>query len=457
MTGIWVQIIQFLLSLSLLIVLHEGGHFFFAKLFKTRVEKFYLFFDFLFPFSNILPFSIFKKTKGETTYGIGWFPLGGYVKIAGMVDESMDKEQLAKPPEPWEFRSKKAWQRLLIMLGGIIVNVVLALFIYSAVLFTWGQKQLPMSELKNGIVITDSLGYDLGFQDGDKILAVNNEPVVYYNDLMPKLINAKTVQIERQGTDTTLVMPVNFIEKLIDNKSQPLFSLPFPAIVGKVASGSGAEQAGLKKTDKIVAINGVTTPGFVSVKNAVESQKGKDVELSVIRDGQPISLQAHVSDTGTLGFMFALPQTPEEMAQMGGYNFETQNFSLLQAIPAGVNMGIEKMGFYVDQFKLILNPKTGAYKGLGGFISIGKIYPQTWNWQHFWEVTAFLSLILAFMNLLPIPGLDGGYVLFTLIEMITGKKVNEKVLEVATTIGLILLAVLMIYANGMDIFRLFKG
>lgn len=457
MTGIWVQIIQFLLSLSLLIVLHEGGHFFFAKLFKTRVEKFYLFFDFLFPFSNILPFSLFKKTKGETTYGIGWFPLGGYVKIAGMVDESMDKEQLAKPPEPWEFRSKKAWQRLLIMLGGIIVNVVLAFFIYSVVLFTWGQKQLPMSELKNGLVITDSLGYDLGFQDGDKILAVNNEAVVYYNDLMPKMINAKTVQIERNGLDTTLVMPVNFIEKLIENKSQPLFSLPFPAIVGKVVSGSGAEQAGLQKTDKIIAINGQNTPGFVAVKNTIESQKGKDVELSVIREGQPISLQAHVSDTGTLGFMFALPQTTEEMAQMGGYHFETQNFNLLQAIPAGVNMGIEKMGFYIDQFKLILNPQTGAYKGLGGFISIGKIYPQTWNWQHFWEVTAFLSLILAFMNLLPIPGLDGGYVLFTLIEMITGKKVNEKVLEVATTVGLILLAVLMIYANGMDIFRLFKG
>lgn len=457
MTGVWVQIMQFILALSLLIILHEGGHFFFAKLFKTRVEKFYLFFDFLFPFSNILPFSIFKKKKGETTYGIGWFPLGGYVKIAGMVDESMDKEQLAKPPEPWEFRSKKAWQRLLIMLGGIIVNVLLAFVIYSMVLFAWGQKQLPMSELKNGITITDSFAYDLGFRDGDKIISINGTAVQYFGDLMPEMLDARSVIVNRNGKDTTLVMPVNFVGQLIDKQSKSLFSPPFPSIVGAVVAGSGADKAGLQKADKIVSINGKATPDFTMVKEAIQLEKGKVIQLAVIRNGVEQALSAQVSDTGTLGFQFALPDNAEDMAKMGGYHFETKNFGFFEAIPAGINMGVEKVVSYAVQLKLMINPETGAYKGLGGFISIGKIYPPEWNWNHFWQVTAFLSLILAFMNLLPIPGLDGGYVLFTLIEMVTGRKVNEKVLEVATTIGLVLLLILMVYANGMDIFRLFKN
>jgi regulator of sigma E protease len=456
MSGIWVQVLQFILALSLLIVLHEGGHFFFARLFKTRVEKFYLFFDFLFPFSNILPFSIFKKKKGDTTYGIGWFPLGGYVKIAGMVDESMDKEQLAKPPQPWEFRSKKAWQRLLIMLGGIIVNVLLAFVIYSMVLFVWGEKKLPLSELKNGILVADSMAYDLGFRNGDKIVAVNGKSLHYYNELMPELLYAKTVEVVRSGADTTLVMPVNFVEKLIDNKSKSLFAIPFPAIVGEVTPQSHAEQAGLKKADKIISINGQRASDFMEVKKAVEAQKGKQIQLEVLRNEQPLALTAQVSDSGTLGFAFALPDKISDYEKSGLYHFETKRYNILESVPAGVAMATDKLNFYVQQFKLILNPATGAYKGLGGFISIGKIYPPEWNWQHFWEVTAFLSIILAFMNLLPIPGLDGGYVLFTLIEMATGRKVNEKILEVATTIGLVLLLALMLYANGMDIFRLFK-
>lgn len=466
MTGVWVQVLQFLVSLSLLIVLHEGGHFAFAKIFKTKVEKFYLFFDFLFPFSNLLPFSLFKKKIGETQYGIGWFPLGGYVKIAGMVDESMDTEHLNKEPEPWEFRSKPAWQRLLIMLGGIIVNVLLAFIIYSCVLFVWGQKKLPMAQLTHGVTVADSLGYKLGFQDGDKIKSINQEPVVYYNDLMAKMIYAKTVEIERNGQPLTLDMPVNFIEQVIDNKSGSLFTLPFPAIVGKVVEGSGADKAGLKITDKIVSVNGVPTPTFIDVKHQISSQKGQTIDLQIQRGENLAStetasptlmdLKAEVSAEGTLGFMFALPESDADLAKIGGYEFTTQNYSLLQALPAGVSLGMEKMKYYLDQFKLIFNPKTGAYKGLGGFISIGKIYPPTWNWQHFWEVTAFISLILAVMNLLPIPGLDGGYVLFTLVEIFTGRKVSERVLEVTTTVGLVLLFALMIYANGMDIFRLFK-
>ncbi len=453
--GIWVQILQFILALSLLIVLHEGGHFFFARLFKTRVEKFYLFFDFLFPFSNILPFSLFKKKKGDTTYGIGWFPLGGYVKIAGMVDESMDKEQLAKPPEPWEFRSKKAYQRLLIMLGGVIVNVLLAFLIYAMILFVWGQKRLPLSELKAGFSITDSLAYKLGFQDGDKIISVNDKTLHYYDEVMPELISAKTVVVERGGVQQTLVMPVNFIEQLIDNKGRQLFTIPIPAIVGALAEGAGAEKAGLQKEDQLVAVNGVPTPYFEDFSKAIKEHKGTAVVLSVIRDQKEMTLTAQVNDTGALGFARMGPLKIDDLDKMG-YNLETMKYGILAAFPAGVGMAMDKLNFYVQQFKLILNPSTGAYKGLGGFVTLTKIYPKDWDWHHFWSVTAFLSIVLAFMNLLPIPGLDGGYVVFTLIEMVTGRKVNEKVMEVATTIGLVLLLVLMVYANGMDIFRLFK-
>jgi len=453
MSGVWIQVLQFIAALSLLIILHEGGHFFFAKLFKTRVEKFYLFFDFLFPFSNILPFSLFKKTKGETTYGIGWFPLGGYVKISGMVDESMDKEQMALPPQPWEFRSKPAWQRLLIMLGGIIVNVLLAFLIYSMVLFTWGQKKLPLSEV-SGISIVDSLAYNLGFKDGDKIVSVNGKELKYFDEVMPEMIYAKTVVVNREGSNKTLVLPENFIEQLIDNKGRQLFFIPLPSIVDETAKDSEADKIGLKHKDQLIAIDGTPTPQHKDVKAALEARKSQDIQLTILRENKELNLNAHVSDSGTLGFQ-ALTSL-EELQKMGIYKFETKSFGFFESFPAGVRLGMEKLDFYVQQFKLILNPKTGAYKGLGGFDSIRKIYPQEWDWNHFWSVTAFLSLILAFMNLLPIPGLDGGYVMFTLFEMVSGRKVNEKVMEVATTVGLVLLLILMLYANGMDVVRIFQ-
>lgn len=455
MSGIWVQILQFILALSLLIVLHEGGHFFFARLFKTRVEKFYLFFDFLFPFSNILPFSLFKKKIGETTWGIGWFPLGGYVKIAGMVDESMDKEQMAKPPEPWEFRSKKPYQRLLIMLGGIIVNVLLAFVIYAMILFIWGQERLPMAQLKHGVTITDSLAYKMGFLDGDKIVSINDKQLVYYDELMPELISAETVVVERNGREETLVLPVNFIEQLIDNKGRRLFAVPIPTVVGEVAKGSGAEKAGLQKADQVVAIDGIPTPFFKELREQSMAKKGQLAQVQILRDGQSITLPVQISDTGSLGFIRAIPDKVEDLAKMG-YQLDVRKYGFFESFPGGVKSAMNTLDKYVQQFKLILNPSTGAYKGLGGFVSLTKIYPQEWDWHHFWTVTAFLSIVLAFMNLLPIPGLDGGYVVFTLIEMITGRKVNEKVLEVATTIGLVLLLALMLYANGMDIFRLFN-
>lgn len=458
MSGVWIQVTQFILALSLLIVLHEGGHFFFARLFKTRVEKFYLFFDFLFPFSNILPFSLLKKKIGDTVWGIGWFPLGGYVKIAGMVDESMDKEQLARPPEPWEFRAKKPWQRLLIMLGGIIVNVVLAFLIYAMVLFVWGQKRIPLTELKQGVEITDSLAFKLGFQNGDKIVSVNGKTLRYYDEIMPSLFQLNTeVVVLRNGQERTIKFPENFAGQLIDNKGRTqLFTIPIPTIIDSVSRGGQAEKSGFRKGDRLMGINGEAIPYFTVMRRVLEQHKNQQVTVSVLRDGQTLSLPVLVTDSGSLGFVRVVPEKFEDGEKLGFYKIETRHYGFFEAFPAGVGMAVEKLNFYVQQFKLILHPKTGAYKGLGGFDSMRKIYAPEWDWEHFWAVTAFLSIVLAFMNLLPIPGLDGGYVVFTLIEMITGRKVNEKVVEVATTIGLVLLLALMLYANGMDVFRVFK-
>jgi len=452
-----IQVLQFLLALSLLIVLHEGGHFFFARLFKTRVEKFYLFFDFLFPFSNILPFSLFKKKIGDTTWGLGWFPLGGYVKIAGMVDESMDKEQLARPPEPWEFRSKKPYQRLLIMLGGIIVNVLLAFVIYSMISFVWGQKRLPMSEVNNkgGIMVSDSLGLKLGFKDGDKILSINNMPVVYFDEIRKNIFYARSVQIERNGTRQTITLPEDLPGQIVDKKSTGLFTFSMPPVVGEVTKGTNAEKAGLQPEDRITAINGVKFTSFTQMRPYIDTLKGRTIMLSVIRKGKEITLPATVSSKGDIGIAFMLPDKIEDLERMGIYNLETKKYTFLQSFPAGYNLAKESLASYVKQFKLLGNIKSGAYKGLGGFVSIAKVYANEWDWHHFWTVTAFLSIVLAFMNLLPIPGLDGGYVVFTLIEMITGRKVNEKILEVATTIGLVLLLILMVGANANDIIRNF--
>ncbi len=444
--------LQFILALSILIVLHEGGHFFFAKLFKTRVEKFYLFFDFLFPFSNLLPFSLFKKKVGDTTYGIGWFPLGGYVKIAGMVDESMDKDQMKQPPQPWEFRSKPAWQRLLIMLGGIIVNVLLAFLIYAMVLFFWGSERLTMSEVNNkgGISVTDSLGYQLGFRTGDKVVSVDGAPVQYYNDLMVKVITAKTAVVNRNGSNETLVFPVNLIETLIEKKVQtPLFGLPLPVVVGEVVAGRPAAQAGFQKGDTLISLNGKPIQSESQVSSTLQQGSNQKVSFVVRGASGERTLEPTTDKDGKIG----LGMGADPVA--AGYVFEKKEYGFFESFPAGVAMTYDKLVSYVKQVKMMLNPKTGAYKGLGGFYSMAKIYGPEWDWFRFWNITATLSIILAFMNFLPIPGLDGGYVVFTLIEMITGRKVNEKVLEVATTIGLIFLLVLMLYANGNDIFRNF--
>ena len=451
-----ISVAQFICALSLLIVLHEFGHYFFAKLFKTRVEKFYLFFDFLFPLSHVLPFSLWKKKVGETTYGIGWFPLGGYVKIAGMVDESMDTEQMKQAPQPWEFRSKKAWQRLLIMLGGIIVNILLAFLIYAMLLFVNGEKKLPMSELKHGVMVVDSFALKMGFQDGDIIKSADGKKVAYFNELNYAVMMSKNVTVERNGRDTTIVLPTNLIGQLSDQKNpSPFFHIPFPTIIASVAPQSEASRIALKAKDEILGLNEIAAKNFLDLKKIIQNHKGETVDLKIKRDNQLITLQAHISDTGTLGFIAAIPQKTADYEHLG-YHYETYQYGFLESFPAGVKMTWDRLSNYINSVKKIFNPKTESYKSLGGFASMSKMFGPTWDWIQFWNMTAMISIILAFMNFLPIPGLDGGYVMFTLYEMITGRKPKESIVEKATAVGLLLILFLMLYANGLDVARMFR-
>jgi len=434
---------QLILSLSILVILHELGHFIPAKIFGCRVEKFYLFFD---PW-----FSIAKKKVGDTIYGIGWLPLGGYVKIAGMIDESMDKEQLKQPAQSWEFRSKPAWQRLIIMIGGVTVNILLAFFIYAMILFTWGETKLPNESLKQGVWIVDTVVNEVGLKTGDKIFAVNNEPVKYFEDLNAAMLLGETMTIEREGEKQELTIPVNFIEKIVEKGKRTVLLMPrVPCIVGEVSADHAAAKDGLQTKDKIVGIDSVSIAFFDQVKPAILNKAGDSVAIHVLRNGSPLVINTVIGADTSIGFFPAVPSM-DEMQEEGLYQFETKKYSFFAAFPAGVSKAMEKLGFYIAQFKKILNPSTGAYKGLGGFKSMGSIFPKSeWNWEAFWNITAFFSIVLAFMNLLPIPALDGGHVLFTLIEMVTGRKPNEKFLEYAQIVGMVLLFGLMIYANAND-------
>lgn len=444
-SSVGLQAGQLILSLSILVVMHELGHFIPAKAFKCRVEKFYLFFD---PW-----FSLFKKKIGETVYGIGWLPLGGYVKIAGMVDESMDKEQMNKPPQPWEFRSKPAWQRLIIMIGGVTVNVLLAFVIYAMILFTWGETKLPMNSMADGIWTIDSVANEVGLRTGDKILAVNGKPVTYFEDLNAQLLLGEKILVERDGKQEEIVIPVNFIEKIVEKGKRTALVLPrIPALVGEVPDSTNAYKAGLKVNDQIVGIDSLDVKYFDQIKPILQSRKGEMIQLRVKRNGKLESLSTLITAEGSMGFFPMLPSM-DDLRKLGSYSFEKKEYGFFASFPAGVGKAIEKLNFYVQQFKKILNPATGAYKGVGGFKSMGSIFPKyEWNWEAFWNITAFFSIVLAFMNLLPIPALDGGHVVFTLYEMITGRKPNEKFLEYAQIVGMILLLGLVLYANGNDLF-----
>ncbi|MBI9055097.1 MAG: RIP metalloprotease RseP [Bacteroidales bacterium] len=430
---------QFLLSISILVVLHEFGHFAFAKLFKTRVEKFYLFFN---PW-----FSLFKFKKGETEYGMGWIPLGGYVKISGMIDESMDKEQMKQPAQPYEFRAKKSWQRLLIMLGGVMVNFVTALVIYSAVLYTWGDQYLPNNNVEYGIVV-DSLAHDMGLRNGDKIISIDNNKVDDFHQIMLDIVldDSKTVQIKRSGENMEIPVPETLRKQLLH--SNGFIDVRIPFYIGGFVKDFPAEKSGLKLKDRLIAINGNPTEYYDEFSNSIANCKNKLTSFSVLRDKDTLNFDIQVSEEGMIG-VYA-----EHYANF--LNLEKINYSLMASVPAGIDKGIETFKSYLKQLKLIFSPKTEAYKSLGGFITIGKIFPGTWNWQAFWNLTAFLSIILAIMNVLPIPALDGGHVMFLLYEMITGRKPSDKFLEYAQIAGMVLLLALLIFANGNDIFKLFN-
>lgn len=434
---------QLILSLSILIIFHEFGHYITARWFKCRVEKFFLFFD---PW-----FAIFKKKVGDTVYGIGWLPLGGYVKIAGMIDESMDKEAMKKEPEPWEFRSKPAWQRLIIMIGGVTVNVILAFIIYAMILFVWGEKKIPMSSLNNGIWITDSLMYQSGLRNGDKIMAVNDQPVKYYDQLNAAVITGNTIQIVRDGERRMITLPVNLIEQLVEAKQKRgMLIMPrVPAVIGKFAKNdtSFAVQAGLKEKDIILAVDATPVRFFDELAPLVSAKKNGTVLLTVQRGEEQQLISSRVNEDGKIGIPVL---SNEEYDQMGVLKIERKKYGFFASFPAGVAKTFDKLKFYIDQFKLILNPDTGAYKGIGGFKSMGSIFPSEWDWESFWNITAFFSIVLAFMNLLPIPALDGGHVLFTLVEMITRRKPSEKFLEYAQIAGMVILFSLLIYANAND-------
>jgi regulator of sigma E protease len=446
--SVGLKVAQLLLSLSILVILHEFGHYITAKWFKCRVEKFYLFFD---PW-----FSIVKKKIGDTVYGIGWLPLGGYVKIAGMVDESMDKEQLKKPAQPWEFRSKPAWQRLIIMLGGVTVNILLAFIIYAMILFAWGEKKTLNSSLNNGVWVTDSLMHEIGLRNGDKIVSVNDKEVKYFDDLPKKILfsGGSSIKIKRNEKDTIINIPINVIGKLVEKKRAkvPLFLERLPAVAGQFYTNdsSNAQKAGLQYLDKIVKIDSIPVSFFDEISTYLAAHKNESVNFTVQRNGNELALPVQVNEDGKTGLPIL---TDEQYDSMGVFKLEKKKYGFFESFPAGVRLTFSQLDSYIEQFKLIFQPSTGAYKGVGGFKAMGGIFNgNQWDWQSFWSITAFFSIVLAFMNLLPIPALDGGHVLFTLIEMITGRKPNEKFLEYAQMAGMIILLALMLYANGNDWF-----
>ena len=444
---IFIKLSQFLLSLSLLIILHELGHFIPAKLFKTRVEKFYLFFD--------VKYSLLKKKIGDTEYGIGWLPLGGYVKISGMIDESMDKEQMALPPQPWEFRSKPAYQRLIIMLGGVTVNFILAFIIYIGMAFAYGDIYIANEDMKDGLLIENKAMQKAGFKTGDHIVSVDGEKIVKFdNDINMKVVMAKEVLIERNGTQQAIKMPIDFVDQLSKQEKEPLVSIRMPFVVGAVSDGS--KNTALQPKDVVLALNGQPAKYFDQAKAILEKNKNKTIPATILRDQKAIQVPVIVSNDGKLGIGVG-GLSMSNLEKLGYYKISKQEFSLLESIPVGITKGKDQLIGYGKQLKMIFSPSTGAYKQVGGFKAIFDIFPNTWSWETFWTITALLSIMLGVMNLLPIPALDGGHVMFLLYEIISGKKPSDKFLENAQMVGFVLLITLLLFANGNDIYKAIVG
>ena len=433
---ILIKALQLILSLSILVILHEFGHFFFARLFKTRVEKFYLFFD---PW-----FSLFKFKKGDTEYGVGWLPLGGYVKISGMIDESMDKEQMKQPPQPWEFRSKPAWQRLLIMVGGVVVNFLLAIFIFWMILFKWGESYIPAENAKYGLHF-HPIAYEIGLQEGDNVLSVGDFPVKTIGDISYNILleDVSQLEVKRGNSILHLDIPDGFQKEILARQVRQFADFRLPVLVDSVLSGVNDRESGIRAKDSIVAVNNIPTPYRHQFSAELEKYLNDTVLVSLYRGGELLHNNLYVNENGQLGFYLT------GSTEILGYN--TQSYGFLEAMPAGVDKGVKMLTDYVKQMKLVFT-KEGA-KQVGGFAAIGNLFPPIWDWQSFWYTTAFLSIILAFMNILPIPGLDGGHVLFLLYEIIVGRKPSDKFMEYAVTAGLLFLITLLLFANGNDLYR----
>ena len=434
-----IKVLQFFMSLSLLVAIHEFGHFIMARVFKIRVEKFYIFFD---PW-----FSLFKWKRGDTEYGVGWLPLGGYVKIAGMIDESMDLEQMQAPVQPYEFRAKPAWQRFMVMIAGVVMNILLAMMIYTGIRYAYGESYMANEDVKWGYVFNES-AERMGFRDGDKFVSVDGEAIDDVNEVRSKLLLTKEdrrVVVDRAGEQVAFTIPFEQMLEMRRNREyEDLYVLRLPFFIDSLASASAID-AGLQVGDQVVALNGEETIGVQEITDKLQQHKSDTVTLTVLRSGVANELVVPINEEGKMGVMF----------KGDVFQPRTRTFTFFEAIPAGVGLAFDTVADYWQQLKLIFQPKTKMYEELGGFIAIGNIFPSEWDWLRFWTMTAFLSVILAVMNILPIPGLDGGHALFTLWEMITGRKPSDKFLEVMQYIGFAILFALLIYANGNDIYRLF--
>ena len=449
-SSIGVKTGQFILSFSILVVLHEMGHFFPARWFKCRVEKFYLFFN---PW-----FSIWKKKIGDTEYGIGWVPFGGFVKISGMIDESMDKEQMNLPPQPYEFRSKPAWQRLIIMLGGVFVNVLLAIVIFIGITWVWGEENLPVKNLKYG-VYTDSLARSMGIQDGDNIVGIDGRPIENFGTLESEMVlrEAKQLQVTRNGQTINLAIPPDFSKKIIRNKKMSGLVYPrYPVIVDSVSTGNlsrGGQAAvfkenRLEKGDRLIAINNIPFQFYNEFEKLKKNYADSVVAIKVVRGTDTVVVKVLENSKGAVGFFAVSP-----MVQFGTV---VKTYSFIESVPIGFNHCWSTLGRYVTSLKQLFTGKVAASDSLGSVISIGNTFPGVWDWEKFWTLTGIFSIILAFMNVLPIPALDGGHALFTLYEMITGRKPGDKFMEYAQMAGMVLLLGLMAYALGLDFWRLLK-
>lgn len=431
---------QLILSLAILVTLHEMGHFLAARAFGIKVEKFYLFFD-------AWGFKLFSFKKGDTEYGIGWLPLGGYVKIAGMIDESLDTDQLDKEPEEWEFRAKPAWQRLIVMLGGVTVNAILGIIIFTFLVYGYGKEYLPVENMKYGIAVGE-FGERLGFEEGDKLIAVNGKPVVRFKDAVNPntyLIDNSIYTIERGGANKEITLPKGFIDSMAGNKGQ--FIMPKQKIkVDRVTQNAYGKQAPLEKGDIILFVNDSLEPFIHSIKNILQKVKGQDVKLTILRNGNKETITANVDSSASIGFAFS----------GGDLITETTYFSFGESWSEGYNMAKENLVLNVKFFGKVFSGKADASKSLSGPIGIAEQFGGDWDWQNFWTLTGLLSVILAFMNLLPIPALDGGHVVFLLYEMITGKPLPEKFLHVMQVIGMVILLGLMVFIFGNDIYKIIQ-